>query len=261
MIRTTLLATALLLAPAPLFAQVTDREDVEVIQAPEFQAAGAKKPDLKAATKGIIERTNAFRAKEGRTPVRANPKLTAAAETFASYMSKTGRFGHTADGSRPSARAAKQGYEYCIVAENIAYEFDSSGFTTDDLAAKFVAGWEKSPGHRRNMLDPDVTETGVAIAQSPTTGYCFAVQMFGRPKSLALRFKVENESGQTATYRIGDKTYSLPPRNKRTHEQCRPTELIFDRSAGNEKKQTFEPQNGERFVVARDGVTRRLEKE
>jgi uncharacterized protein YkwD len=261
MIRTTLLATAVLLAPAPLFAQVADHDDVEVIQAPESQAAGAKKPDLKAATKAIVDQTNAFRAKEGRTLVRANPKLTSAAEAFAAYMAKTGRFGHTADGSRPTARAVKQGYEYCIVAENIAYEFDSGGFATDDLVAKFVAGWEKSPGHRRNMLDPDVTETGVAIAQSPTTGYCFAVQMFGRPKSLALRFKVHNESGKTATYRIGDKTYSLPPRYTRTHEQCRPTEVIFEQSAGNQKEQTFKPKNGERFSVTRDGVTHRLQKE
>src|SRR6185437_13971375 len=166
---------------------------------------------------------------------RANPRLTAAAEGFAAYMAKTGRFGHTADGSRPADRAVKQGYAYCIVAENIAYEFDSGGFTTDDLTTKFVAGWEKSPGHRRNMLDPDVTETGVALAQSPTTGYYFAVQMFGRPKALALQFKIANESGKTATYRIGDKAYSLPPLYTRTHEQCRPTEVVFDRMAGKEK--------------------------
>ena len=45
--------------------------NVEVIQAPAFKSADEKKPDLAAATKAIIERTNDFRAKEGRFGTRA----------------------------------------------------------------------------------------------------------------------------------------------------------------------------------------------
>src|SRR5205807_238503 len=118
-----------------------------------------------------------------------------------------------------------------------AYEFNAGGFSTEDLATKFVVGWEQSPGHRRNMLDLDVTETGVAVARSETNGYYFAVQVFGRPKSLALHFKVMNESGDTATYRIGEKTFTLPPRYTRTHEQCRPTEATFVLPAGEKKEE------------------------
>ena len=246
-----LLFAASLLAPTLVLAQTTEHESVEIIHAPAFKAVNAKTPDATAVAKLIIEKTNDFRVKENRSRVTSNPKLTEAATGFAAYMAKEGRFGHTADGSRPSERAAKQGYEYCIVAENIAYTFDPAGFTSDELGKKLVEGWEKSPGHRRNMLDPDVTETGVAVAQSPTTGYFFAVQMFGRPKALALTFTVTNESAATVSYRIGESSFSLPPRYTRTHEQCRPTEVIFEGAGGeNEKKeQTLKAENGSRFVL------------
>ena len=253
-----LLVTAWLLAPTRGFAQTADHDDVEVIHAPAFKSADEKKPDLAAATKAAIDKTNDFRAKEGRPKVSANPKLTAAAEGFAAYMAKTGRFGHTADGSRPADRAAKQEYDYCIVAENIAYQFSPAGFATEELAAKFVEGWEKSPGHRKNMLDPDVTETGVAIARSETTGYYFAVQMFGRPKSLAVHFKVVNESGESATYRVGEKTFTLPPRYTRTHEQCRPTAVVFALPAA---KETLQAEAGRRFVITDDGRRLKVKKE
>ncbi len=35
---------------------------------------------------------------------------------------------------------------------------------------------------RKNMLAPEVTETGVAVARSGKTGRYYAVQMFGRPR-------------------------------------------------------------------------------
>ena len=253
-----------LVSPPRLFAQTVDHDDVEVIHAPAFKAANEKKPDLVAVTKFVVDKTNDFRAKEGRSRVTPNTKLTEEAGGFAAYMAQTGRFGHTADGSRPAERAAKQGYEYCIVAENIAYEFNSAGFTTDELGEKFVRGWENSPGHRKNMLDPDVTETGVAIARSEKTGYYFAVQVFGRPKSLALQFKVVNDSDATVKYRVGDKAFSLPPRYTRTHEQCRPTKVTFELSIGEKatkEEQALEAVNGSRFVLTQDGDNLRVKKE
>ena len=45
-------------------------------------------------------------------------------------MARTGKFSHSADGSEPAARAKRFGYEYCIVAENIAYIFSSEGMAT-----------------------------------------------------------------------------------------------------------------------------------
>ena len=109
--------------------------------------------------------------------------------------------GWLADGSRPADRAARHGYEFCVIAENIAYAYNSEGYTTEELGATFVEGWKHSPGHRRNMLDPDVSQTGVAVARSEKTGYYYAVQMFGRPRSQAIEFQVSNRTEAEVAYR------------------------------------------------------------
>jgi uncharacterized protein YkwD len=88
----------------------------------------------------IIEKTNAFRREQKLAAVEVNPRLAAAAEDFARYMARTNRFGHTADGSRPADRAAKHGYAYCIIAENIAYQYRSQGFTAAELAEALFQG-------------------------------------------------------------------------------------------------------------------------
>lgn len=163
------LLTLLLLAfvqPSICLAQASHSDEVEVIHPPAVKpAADPKAPDLAAAVKGIIDQTNAFRTDEKKLPVKTNEKLMATASYFAQYMAKNDRYGHSADGARPADRATKHGYEYCIVLENIAYRYSSEGIATGELSTGFFTGWKESPGHRRNMLDADVDETGVAIAQ------------------------------------------------------------------------------------------------
>jgi hypothetical protein len=166
-------------------------------------------------------------------------------------MARTDEYSHTADGSRPAERAKKHGYYYCLVSENIANAFDSRGFTAEKLAGRFVTGWKESPGHRKNMLDPDVTEIGVWVARSEGSGYYYAVQMFGRPKSQAIEFKIDNRSGETIEYTIGEESFTLPPRYVRTHTRCRPPELTF-RWPGDAGTEAVKPQTGDRFVVRKD---------
>ena len=103
-----------------------------------------------------------------RTSVAASPdeNLAKTARYFADYMARTDNYGHTADGRQPSARATEHGYDYCVVAENIAYQFSSTSFETGELVDGFVEGWKQSPGHRKNILDDTVIDTGVAVAYS-----------------------------------------------------------------------------------------------
>jgi hypothetical protein len=166
-------------------------------------------------------------------------------------MARTDKYGHTADGNRPSQRAKQHGYEYCIVLENIAYAYRSTGFTEEGLAEKFTQGWIDSPGHRENMLDRDVTETGVAVAHSDQSGNYYAVQMFGRPKSQNFEFTVANESGEVIRYELAGQVFPLPPRYTRTHQQCRPSPMTF-RLAGEDDERsnkTVQPDRGDRFIV------------
>ena len=245
-----LLSIGCLLMPAAVHAQTADEGDMESLNSSEAARADEKRPDLERAARLVIKQTNAFREEHGREPVEVNRRLAEAAQYFADFMARTNQYGHTADGNRPAGRATEHGYDYCIVSENIAYQYSSAGFATEELATKFVEGWEESPGHRKNMLDPAVTETGVAVARSEDTGYYYAVQMFGRPKSKQFEFTVANESGETVEYRLGKRTFSVPPRYTRTHKRCRPSELTF--LLKEQEKKTVEPQDGDQFTVTQD---------
>jgi uncharacterized protein YkwD len=205
-----LLAASLLLGwlvvPSAGYGQVREEEEAEGVEtSPRRPVKHEGGPDLSQTADLIVQYTNGFRKEEGHPKVEVNAKLSGTARYFAAYMAKSNRFGHTADGNRPPDRAKAHGYEYCIIAENIAYEYSSAGFTTDGLARQLFEGWKHSPHHRKNMLDPDVTETGGAVAQNEDTGYYYAVQMFGRPKSKAITFKVANEADTTVEYRVGDR--------------------------------------------------------
>ena len=130
----------------------------------------AAPPDLSSVSSVITERTNEFRLAEGKTKVSVNDgDLAEAAAKFAEYMAETGKYGHGADGRTPAERAEAAGYDYCSVRENIAYFEKSVGGSVAEVEAetlieKFFVGWKESPGHRKNMLAEDVTETAVAIA-------------------------------------------------------------------------------------------------
>ncbi len=243
------------LLPAFALAQQADDSNHDVIQVkvPEVPDTGPR-PDLGPVATAIVEQTNSFRKAEKRPPVEANDKLTETAQSFAKYMAQTDKYGHTADGNRPSERAKTHGYDYCIVLENIAYAYDSRGFTAEKLTDQFVTGWKESPGHRKNMLDPDATQTGVAVARSEKTGHYYAVQMFGRPKSAAIEFRIENRAGETVQYTLGDTPYALQPRYTRTHTLCRPAELTFRWPGEKVEPTTLTPATADDFVVTLDGT-------
>lgn len=208
-------------------------------------------PDLAEAAADIVKRTNDFRRAQDRETLDVNPKLKETAGYFADFMARTDQYGHRADGQSPAQRASHHGYDFCIVSENIAYQYSSAGFATAELVKRFVEGWKQSPGHRKNMLDPDVTETGVALAYSEQTGNYYAVQLFGRPRSMSIEFKIANNTEVTVDYRIDDQRFPLPPRVTRTHLQCRASELSFQWPDGQSSK-TLQPTDGDRYSIERD---------
>jgi uncharacterized protein YkwD len=232
-----------------IVAQEKDRDETQRIDPPSVPDDSGKRPDLAAVARHAVVRTNEFRKKEGRPPVAVEAKLQTTAKAFSDYMAEHDKYGHKADDRQPHERAKAHGYDYCIVTENIAHAFDSRGFEVDRLAAVFVEGWQQSPGHRRNMLDPDVTQTAVAVARSERTGRYYAVQLFGRPKSAAIEFRVANESGETVRYQLAHQTFDLEPRSLRTHAVCRPPEVTF--VWPDENKQTLKPAAGARLVVVK----------
>lgn len=195
-------------------------------------AAREETADLSQAVELTFQQVNAFRESKDLRTLETNEELKKACEYFADYMAKNNVYGHHADGKRPSTRAANHDYDYCVISENLAYAYKSTGFTAESLAEQFVQGWKESKGHRENMLGPHVYDSAVAIARSEDTGHYVAVQMFGRPKDKSISFRMANRSNENVMYTLtrGEKEneFQLPPSMTRTHEMCRPGTFDFD---------------------------------
>jgi uncharacterized protein YkwD len=177
------------------------------------------------AARALLAQTNRLRAQAGLSALRAEPRLAAAAARFARYMASQDRYGHEADGREPAQRAQAEGYADCLVAENIAFASDSRGFSSAALADHLFRGWVNSPPHRRNMLDGELSEVGIAAAYSGRSLRHYAVQLFGRPRTQVLRFALTNGTTDVVRYEVGGRRYTLAPGVVRTHEECRAASL------------------------------------
>jgi uncharacterized protein YkwD len=103
-----------------------------------------------------------------------NPQLDRMAKIQAQNMAHFQKMAHVLpDASLPALadRARYTGYPYSRLAENIALGYPDAGAVVD--------GWMSSKGHRANILNRDVLETGIGVASSSAGGlyYC---QVFGR---------------------------------------------------------------------------------
>ncbi len=98
---------------------------------------------------------NDFRAQNKLRPVSRNSVLIKAATQQSTDMNEMGKLVHLSrNGEDLSARLKKHGYPVCYARENIAHKYK-------DETAAFNA-WLTSPEHRKNMLNPNVTEYGMA---------------------------------------------------------------------------------------------------
>jgi uncharacterized protein YkwD len=144
-----------------------------------FAAETATLRNLEAVRAGMLERVNAARRSAGLSPLRRSPDLDLAAQAYARDLLARGAYSHHGpEGSTPLSRAAAAGYRASLIAENL-----------HDRAAPLetvLDEWLRSPGHRRNLLDPDAAELGLGLAIGPgygtdTGGYrVIWVQSFGR---------------------------------------------------------------------------------
>ena len=207
----------------------------------------AERPDLRRVELLIVDGTNAFRRSADLPALASNAALKSAAASFAAYMARTDRYGHDADGKSPADRAQARGYTYCALAENIAFLSNPAGTSTAALVTTVVEGWKQSPTHRRNMLLPEVVDTAVALAQSPTSQRYYAVQLFGRPRSAIVHFSVVNATANPLRYRLAGQSFHLPPGATRNHEQCRAGAL--DIGTGPRSGSPIEPADGKRYTL------------
>ena len=216
------------------------------------QSSRARMPDLSEVGPQVIEQTNVLRLRNGLGPVKPDARLSEAAQKFADFMANTERYGHEADARAPSERTAAAGYEHCMVAENIGYIFNTSGFSSEQLASRLIDGWTKSPGHFRNMLLSEASDIGIGVAQSERSQRFYAVQLFARPDSASTRFEVANRADTPVRYEVDGEAFDLPVRVTRTHTRCADVTLRILSPDEMDGTTRVRARNGARYVVSRD---------
>lgn len=136
---------------------------------PDSQGVSQNQPKAQGlpTQQQILDATNAYRAQNGRSPVKADPQLNQVAQKWAEQMAREEHLYHNPNYGkqyRPGWRAAS---------ENVAQNWVGAS------AEAIVDQWAKSPGHNKNMLSPGVTHLGVGVAKS-ASGKVYAVQNFAQ---------------------------------------------------------------------------------
>lgn len=118
-----------------------------------------------AVAEEILRLTNSSRAQHGLAPLQWNGSLNSAAFAHSEEMLTLNYFSHTSPTpgrGDPSSRVRAAGVNPSRVAENI---FQADGYPLETIAEVTVDTWLRSPGHRANILDPQVTHIGIGVAQ------------------------------------------------------------------------------------------------
>lgn len=153
-----------------------------VVAVPKQLLTASDMPKISAR---VLELVNEARAKPRKCgsqrfgpapPLTLSPVLSRAALMHAKDMSANELFEHRgSDGSKPSERAARAGYKWAAIAENIA-----EGPAT---AEEVVQGWLDSPGHCVNIMGAQYREMGVAYyTDFAHKGEIYWAQEFGTQK-------------------------------------------------------------------------------
>jgi uncharacterized protein YkwD len=127
--------------------------------APSKQLAATEgEVDLDAARRIISN----YRIAHGLSPVTLDPTLQRVAQRQAMAMAKADLMSHTVEGNLKT-RLDGGGIPYKEANENI-----SAGYGT---LASAIQGWQTSPPHNANLLDPKVRRIGIADADAPKSRY------------------------------------------------------------------------------------------
>ena len=93
-----------------------------------------------------------------------NAKLLQAASGHSADMAQKNYFAHNGlDGRTSAQRVTAAGYNWSIVAENIA-----AGQTSVE---RVMTGWAKSPGHCQNLMNPNFRDVAVACVRNDAADY------------------------------------------------------------------------------------------
>ncbi len=133
---------------------------------PACFAAGADEPT--PAERELLESVNHERALEHIAPLKWNSSLANAARAHSDRMAREQTISHRFPGEAElSDRAIQSGARFNKVAENVA---------EGPSLLEIHVGWMHSPGHRANILDPNLDSIGIGVSER--AGQFYATQDF-----------------------------------------------------------------------------------
>ena len=134
-----------------------------------------------SARSAIVDQTNAYRQQKGLAPLSQSADASLVAQAYASYLARTNKTGHRADGRNPVERLRAGGVKFCkFRGENWHESWTRPKRASADAAvSKAMRFWKKSPGHERALRSAS-TQIGVGVAgwKHGNQWYYQAVQMF-----------------------------------------------------------------------------------
>jgi uncharacterized protein YkwD len=151
---------------------------------PGRQALGQ---NIQTADEQLFAQANQARAAQGVGPLAWDQALAAAALAHCRRMAAEGEIAHRYGGEAElTERAGQAGAHFSLIEENVAL-----GTYVDMIHD----GWMHSPGHRANLLNPQVNRVGIAVVAAH--GVYYAVADYARAVTLLSRAQVEAAVGAT----------------------------------------------------------------
>lgn len=131
---------------------------------PSVAAQSSRMAEMEAA---VYRQINAVRQAHHLQKLQSNARLIRVARAYSQQMARQNFFSHTSPaGDTVVKRVHVAHLSYWLVGENL---FKSVNIP--DPVSLSVQGWMNSPGHRRNILQPEFTETGIGIWRTGNTYY------------------------------------------------------------------------------------------
>lgn len=152
--------------------------------------AAAQRPSQQgsrpAAAEELFALANQSRAQAGAGPLRWDAALARAAMLHCERMVQEGPIAHRYGGEPDlTERTSAAGAHFSLIEENIA---------VGSYAAQIHDGWMHSPGHRTNLLNPQVDRVGIAVIE--VHGGMYAVADYSRGVSVLSAEQVESRVGE-----------------------------------------------------------------
>ncbi len=149
-------------------------------------AQGGERQPQPAKAEQLFALANETRARAGLGRLEWDQSLADAAMKHCMRMALEGPISHRYAGELDVAsRAGEAGAHFGLIEENIA---------VGSYAARIHQGWMESPGHRANLLNPEIDRIGVAVVSAQ--GVLYAVADYAHGVAAMTPAQVEGKVGE-----------------------------------------------------------------